>query len=137
LRNLLIVPPGSGIVHQVNLEYLARVVFADDSGSRREKPMLYCDSLVGTDSHTTMINGLGIVGWGVGGEDSETPRMDETSPDDSYCYMYVNLRYRGRGGHARTGHFHGTSSCHRVQDSWRNACYGNVDRSRAVHNEGK
>lgn len=57
LKNMLIVPPGSGIVHQVNLEYLARVVF-NDNGT------LYPDSLVGTDSHTTMINGLGVVGWG-------------------------------------------------------------------------
>lgn len=57
LKNMLIVPPGSGIVHQVNLEYLARVVFNEDG-------VLYPDSLVGTDSHTTMINGLGIVGWG-------------------------------------------------------------------------
>lgn len=54
---MLIVPPGSGIVHQVNLEYLARVVFTTDN-------ILYPDSLVGTDSHTTMINGLGVVGWG-------------------------------------------------------------------------
>ena len=57
LRNMLIVPPGSGIVHQVNLEYLARTVFNVDG-------LLYSDSLVGTDSHTTMINGLGVVGWG-------------------------------------------------------------------------
>ena len=54
---MLIVPPGSGIVHQVNLEYLARVVFSDGG-------VLYPDSLVGTDSHTTMINGLGVLGWG-------------------------------------------------------------------------
>lgn len=59
-RNMLIVPPGSGIVHQVNLEYLGRVVFTDSD-------TLYPDSVVGTDSHTTMINGLGVVGWGVGG----------------------------------------------------------------------
>lgn len=57
---MLIVPPGSGIVHQVNLEYLGRVVFTDSD-------VLYPDSVVGTDSHTTMINGLGVVGWGVGG----------------------------------------------------------------------
>lgn len=64
-NNMLIVPPGSGIVHQVNLEYLARVVFEADTedGSK----MLYPDSVVGTDSHTTMINGLGVLGWGVGG----------------------------------------------------------------------
>jgi aconitate hydratase len=55
---MIIVPPGSGIVHQVNLECLARVVF-------NESNLLYPDSLVGTDSHTTMINGLGIVGWGM------------------------------------------------------------------------
>ena len=57
LKNILIVPPGSGIVHQVNLECLGRVVFNVDG-------LVYPDSLVGTDSHTTMINGLGIVGWG-------------------------------------------------------------------------
>lgn len=56
---MLIVPPGRGIVHQVNLEYLARVVFNTNE-------VLYPDSVVGTDSHTTMINGCGVVGWGVG-----------------------------------------------------------------------
>ncbi|KAA0196652.1 hypothetical protein HAZT_HAZT004313 [Hyalella azteca] len=62
-KNMLIVPPGSGIVHQVNLEFLARVVFGSSSGGGAT---LYPDSLVGTDSHTTMINGLGVLGWGVG-----------------------------------------------------------------------
>lgn len=66
--NFLIVPPGSGIVHQVNLEYLARVVF-DTNG------VLYPDSVVGTDSHTTMINGLGVVGWGVGGIEAEATML--------------------------------------------------------------
>lgn len=56
-RNMRIIPPGSGIVHQVNLEYLARVVFKHDG-------YFYPDSLVGTDSHTTMIDGLGVLGWG-------------------------------------------------------------------------
>lgn len=56
-RNMRIIPPGSGIVHQVNLEYLARVVFQQDG-------FFYPDSLVGTDSHTTMIDGLGVLGWG-------------------------------------------------------------------------
>lgn len=60
-KNMLIVPPGSGIVHQVNLEYLARVVFSE---STTGEMVLYPDSLVGTDSHTTMINGLGVLGWG-------------------------------------------------------------------------
>ena len=62
--NFSVVPPGTGIVHQVNLEYLAKVVW-DNEG------VLYPDSLVGTDSHTTMINGLGVVGWGVGGIEAE------------------------------------------------------------------
>jgi aconitate hydratase len=68
--NFLIVPPGSGIVHQVNLEYLARVVFNKDG-------LLYPDSVVGTDSHTTMINGLGVVGWGVGGIEAEAVMLGE------------------------------------------------------------
>eukprot|EP00820_Chromera_velia_P030782 Cvel_2356.t1-p1 / transcript=Cvel_2356.t1 / gene=Cvel_2356 / organism=Chromera_velia_CCMP2878 / gene_product=Aconitate hydratase, cytoplasmic, putative / transcript_product=Aconitate hydratase, cytoplasmic, putative / location=Cvel_scaffold91:66300-71710(+) / protein_length=874 / sequence_SO=supercontig / SO=protein_coding / is_pseudo=false len=69
-KNMLIVPPGSGIVHQVNLEYLARVVF-DDSDT------LYPDSVVGTDSHTTMIDGLGVVGWGVGGIEAEAVMLGQ------------------------------------------------------------
>lgn len=69
-KNLQIVPPGSGIVHQVNLEYLARSVFHDEG-------MLYPDSLVGTDSHTTMINGLGVVGWGVGGIEAEAVMLGQ------------------------------------------------------------
>ncbi|CAL4095460.1 unnamed protein product [Meganyctiphanes norvegica] len=71
LKNMLIVPPGSGIVHQVNLEYLARVVF-------NENKMLFPDSVVGTDSHTTMINGLGVVGWGVGGIEAEAVMLGQT-----------------------------------------------------------
>jgi aconitate hydratase len=64
-QNFRVVPPGTGIVHQVNLEYLASVVFTSGSGEA------YPDTLVGTDSHTTMINGLGVVGWGVGGIEAE------------------------------------------------------------------
>jgi aconitate hydratase len=60
-KTFRVVPPGFGIVHQVNLEYLARGVFSTNEG------IYYPDSLVGTDSHTTMINGIGVVGWGVGG----------------------------------------------------------------------
>jgi aconitate hydratase len=66
--NFRVVPPGTGIVHQVNLEYLASVVFARETS---EGTFAYPDSLVGTDSHTTMINGLGVVGWGVGGIEAE------------------------------------------------------------------
>ncbi|GBN45447.1 Cytoplasmic aconitate hydratase [Araneus ventricosus] len=69
-KNMTIIPPGSGICHQVNLEYLARVVF-DNKG------LLYPDSLVGADSHTTMINGLGIVGWGVGGIEAEAVMLGQ------------------------------------------------------------
>ncbi len=67
-RNFRVVPPDTGIVHQVNLEYLAPVVFTDD---RQSPALAYPDTLVGTDSHTTMINGLGVVGWGVGGIEAE------------------------------------------------------------------
>ncbi len=69
-QNFLIVPPGSGICHQVNLEYLGRVVFNNNN-------MLYPDSLVGADSHTTMINGLGVVGWGVGGIEAEAAMLGQ------------------------------------------------------------
>ncbi|XP_073128504.1 putative aconitate hydratase, cytoplasmic [Henckelia pumila] len=69
-RNMLVVPPGSGIVHQVNLEYLGRVVFNTDG-------ILYPDSVVGTDSHTTMIDGLGVAGWGVGGIEAEATMLGQ------------------------------------------------------------
>ncbi len=67
-NNFRVVPPGTGIVHQVNLEYLAKVVFL---GKDERGPVAFPDSLVGTDSHTTMIDGLGVVGWGVGGIEAE------------------------------------------------------------------
>jgi aconitate hydratase len=73
-RNFRVVPPETGIVHQVNLEYLARVVFQDDS---TRPPLLYPDTLVGTDSHTTMINGLGVLGWGVGGIEAEAAMLGQ------------------------------------------------------------
>ena len=68
--NFRVVPPATGIVHQVNLEYLAKVVWDDGEN-------LYPDSLVGTDSHTTMINGLGVVGWGVGGIEAEAAMVGQ------------------------------------------------------------
>ena len=76
-NNMLIIPPGSGIVHQVNLEYLARVVFADKRSDGTK--ILYPDSVVGTDSHTTMINGLGVLGWGVGGIEAEAVMLGQVS----------------------------------------------------------
>src|SRR5664280_1273024 len=71
-NNFSVVPPDTGIVHQVNLEYLARVVFVDD-----EENVAYPDTLVGTDSHTTMINGLGVLGWGVGGIEAEAAMLGQ------------------------------------------------------------
>jgi aconitate hydratase len=73
-QNFRVVPPDTGIVHQVNLEYLARVVFTETSG---DVPVLYPDTLVGTDSHTTMVNGLGVVGWGVGGIEAEASMLGQ------------------------------------------------------------
>jgi aconitate hydratase len=73
-RNTAIVPPDTGIVHQVNLEYLARVVFVKEEGGTRTA---YPDTLVGTDSHTTMINGLGVLGWGVGGIEAEAAMLGQ------------------------------------------------------------
>ncbi len=70
--NFAVVPPDTGIVHQVNLEYLAKVVFVDDALGRA-----YPDTLVGTDSHTTMINGLGVLGWGVGGIEAEAAMLGQ------------------------------------------------------------
>ncbi|KAM7313151.1 cytoplasmic aconitate hydratase isoform X1 [Ixodes scapularis] len=72
LHNMRIVPPGSGIVHQVNLEFLGQVVFCRDG-------LLYPDSLVGADSHTTMINGLGVLGWGVGGIEAEAVMLGQAT----------------------------------------------------------
>jgi aconitate hydratase len=73
-ENLRVVPPSVGIVHQVNLEYLSSVVVKK---TQESEPLLYPDSLVGTDSHTTMINGLGILGWGVGGIEAEAAMLGQ------------------------------------------------------------
>ena len=70
-RNFKVVPPETGIVHQVNIEYLARVVFVNEKGDA------YPDTLVGTDSHTTMVNGLGVLGWGVGGIEAEAAMLGQ------------------------------------------------------------
>jgi aconitate hydratase len=73
-HNFRVVPPDTGIVHQVNLEYLARVVVTD---ARADGAFAYPDTLVGTDSHTTMVNGLGVVGWGVGGIEAEAAMLGQ------------------------------------------------------------
>jgi aconitate hydratase len=76
LRGLRVVPPGTGIVHQVNIEYLARVVFGVAQGSA-ETLLAYPDTAVGTDSHTTMVNGLGVLAWGVGGIEAEAAMLGQ------------------------------------------------------------
>jgi len=75
-NNFKVVPPDTGIVHQVNIEHLARVVFSETVNG---KTVAYPDTLVGTDSHTTMVNGLGVVGWGVGGIEAEAAMLGQPS----------------------------------------------------------
>jgi aconitate hydratase len=89
--NMKVVPPGTGIVHQVNLEYLARVVFAKDVDGAT---VAYPDSLVGTDSHTTMINGLGVLGWGVGGIEAEAAMLGQ--PIAMLVPQVVGFRLEGK-----------------------------------------
>jgi aconitate hydratase A / 2-methylisocitrate dehydratase len=90
-RNLAIVPPDTGIVHQVNLEYLARVVFVNEEGGKRTA---YPDTLVGTDSHTTMVNGLGVLGWGVGGIEAEAAMLGQ--PVSMLIPLVVGVKLTGR-----------------------------------------
>ena len=90
-RNLAIVPPDTGIVHQVNLEYLARVVFVHESPGKR---VAYPDTLVGTDSHTTMINGLGVLGWGVGGIEAEAAMLGQ--PVSMLIPLVVGVKLTGK-----------------------------------------
>ncbi len=85
-RNFKVVPPSTGIVHQVNLEYLARVVFDQDG-------VAYPDSLVGTDSHTTMINGVGVLGWGVGGIEAEAAMLGQ--PINLLVPQVIGFRLHG------------------------------------------
>ncbi len=89
--NLDVVPPGTGIVHQVNLEHLARVVFTADT---EDGPWAYPDTLVGTDSHTTMINGLGVLGWGVGGIEAEAAMLGQ--PISMLIPEVLGVRLTGR-----------------------------------------
>jgi len=91
LRNFRAVPPETGIVHQVNLEYLASVVFTKTEG---DETIAYPDSLVGTDSHTTMINGIGVVGWGVGGIEAEACMLGQ--PITMLLPQVVGFKLHGR-----------------------------------------
>lgn len=89
--NFNVVPPGTGIVHQVNLEFLARVVFTRKSGS---EALAYPDTVVGTDSHTTMINGLGVLGWGVGGIEAEAAMLGQ--PMSMLIPQVIGFRLHGK-----------------------------------------
>jgi aconitate hydratase len=89
-RNFKVVPPDTGIVHQVNLEYLARVIFSETVDG---KTVAYPDTLVGTDSHTTMVNGLGVVGWGVGGIEAEAAMLGQ--PASMLIPQVIGFRLTG------------------------------------------
>ncbi len=89
--NFRVVPPATGIVHQVNLEYLARVVQTQEMG---DETLAFPDTLIGTDSHTTMINGLGVLGWGVGGIEAEAVMLGQ--PMYMLMPQVVGLRLTGR-----------------------------------------
>lgn len=90
-RNFRVVPPATGIIHQVNLEYLSPVIFSRKEGA---KTFLYPDTLVGTDSHTTMINGLGVLGWGVGGIEAEAAMLGQ--PVSMLIPEVVGVRFSGK-----------------------------------------
>jgi aconitate hydratase len=96
-ENFRVVPPNTGIVHQVNLEYLARVVFTSDENPHAHSgdlPQAYPDTLVGTDSHTPMINGLGVLGWGVGGIEAEAAMLGQ--PVSMLIPDVIGFRLEGR-----------------------------------------
>jgi aconitate hydratase len=96
-ENFRVVPPNTGIVHQVNLEYLARVVFTSDENPHAEtgeRPQAYPDTLVGTDSHTPMVNGLGVLGWGVGGIEAEAAMLGQ--PVTMLIPEVIGFRLEGR-----------------------------------------
>lgn len=76
-QNFRVVPPGTGIIHQVNIEYLAKVIMSKASGLNDGRELAYLDSCVGTDSHTTTVNGLGVLGWGVGGIEAEAAMLGQ------------------------------------------------------------
>ena len=90
-RNFRVVPPATGIIHQVNLEYLSPVIFSRKDGT---KTFLYPDTLVGTDSHTTMINGLGVLGWGVGGIEAEAAMLGQ--PVSMLIPEVVGFKFSGK-----------------------------------------
>jgi aconitate hydratase len=90
-RNFRVVPPGTGICHQVNLEYLSQVVFTAEAG---RETLAYPDTLVGTDSHTTMVNGLAVLGWGVGGIEAEAAMLGQ--PQSMLIPEVIGFKLTGR-----------------------------------------
>ncbi len=98
LSGLRVVPPGTGIVHQVNIEYLARVVFGASDAS--DRPLAFPDTAVGTDSHTTMVNGLGVLAWGVGGIEAEAAMLGQ--PVTMLIPEVVGFRIEGALGEGVT-----------------------------------
>jgi aconitate hydratase len=92
LKNFAIVPPDTGIVHQINIEYLARVVFVLEQAGK--EAIAYPDTLVGTDSHTTMVNGLGVLGWGVGGIEAEAAMLGQAA--SMLIPQVVGVRFTGK-----------------------------------------
>ena len=120
LAGLRVVPPGTGIVHQVNIEYLARVVFGPSTslragsleGDASEPPVAYPDTAVGTDSHTTMVNGLGVLAWGVGGIEAEAAMLGQ--PVTMLIPEVVGFRLKGALARRR---YRNRSRAHRRGDA--------------------
>jgi len=92
LKNFAIVPPDTGIVHQINIEYLARVVFVLEQAGKNA--VAYPDTLIGTDSHTTMVNGMGVLGWGVGGIEAEAAMLGQAA--SMLIPQVVGVRFTGK-----------------------------------------
>ena len=117
-HNFRVVPPNSGICHQVNLEYLARIITVqDDQG----KNIAYPDTLVGTDSHTTMINGIGVMGWGVGGIEAEAVMLGQ--PYYMAIPEVIGVKLTGR---LQAGYYGDGSGTYRYRTSAGTSCGGKV-----------
>ena len=89
-----VVPPGTGICHQVNLEYLSQTIWTEDDDSNEGRMVAYPDTLVGTDSHTTMVNGLAVLGWGVGGIEAEAAMLGQ--PVSMLIPEVVGFKLKGK-----------------------------------------
>ena len=126
-RNFRVVPPDTGIVHQVNLEYLARVVFSTED----KEPLAYPDTLVGTDSHTTMVNGLGVLGWGVGGIEAEAAMLGQ--PTTMLIPQVIGFKLTGRLARGRDRDRPGAHGDRDAPEEGRGREVRGVLRARRVH----